>query len=76
MVVLPAGSVADTVTVFLPACKATVADHVPSEPTVVFTPLTVTAAPGSALPVIIVFEPVTFASDNLLIFKAGAAVSF
>ena len=76
MVVLPAASVAATVTLFVPGCNATVALQAPSELTVVFTPLTVTVEPGSALPLMTVLEPVTVAPASELTDKAGAVVSF
>lgn len=61
VVVFPAGSVADTVTAFLPDWRAIVLDHVPSAATSVFTPFTVTTDPGSAVPEMVVFDPVTTA---------------
>ena len=76
MRVLPAVSVAATVTAFDPGCSATVAVQVPLLLTVVFTPFTVMVDPGSAFPERTVFEPVTVAFFRSLIVKAGAVVSF
>lgn len=76
VVVFPAASVAVTVTAFAPGLSATVALHVPSAPTVVFTPFTVTEDPGSALPETTVFDPVTVAPPKAFTSSRGAAVSF
>ena len=76
VVVFPAASVAVTVTEFAPGLSATVALHVPSDPTTVFTPFTVTVEPGSAVPVRTVFEPVTIAPCTAFTSRRGALVSF
>ena len=65
-----------TVTVFSPGVKAIVVDQLPSEETVVLTPLTVTEDPGSALPDIVVLEPVTVELEKESISRSGAVTSF